>query len=466
MNVAIALGLSLLLVTCSELSLKITAYARQQKIPGYAIAVYQSGKLQLFVDGKCVNGSPISSSSLFRIGSVTKSLVSLMVQKIVDQGLVSWETKVSELLPNFKLQGKEENLNLHHLFSMTSGYLTDDINLVLNPEKSVEERFKELELHGPTYKPGEQYQYSNLMYMVGGYAASNFACPSNSLENSFQYCLQHYVLNPLQMTNTFCSLDVIDDLELAAPHSINEYGLPESFDVNLDNFADSVKPAGSCWSNLDDMIKYSHFELETLKSKISDISESDERDRFSKIVKVDDNLHYGYGIAVRDDPLGQFFGHCGGTFGYSSSVSIHPSRDIFILSLVSIGNATKFLKMVIDGVLNDAKANEKLHFNEISQTEPCYINVAFSPRMEYQYQNEDLGNLSFYRADAEIYVNIGFVHSRIEPMDCTEDTLIYKLVSVPYFGDDLKLVISRNSNDLIYLLAEGKTFKFHKNNGL
>ena len=75
-------------------------------VPGMAVAVVHGDKT-VFADGFGVktlgSDDPVDAETVFQIASVSKSLGATVVATQVAEGVVTWDTPVSELLPGFEL---------------------------------------------------------------------------------------------------------------------------------------------------------------------------------------------------------------------------------------------------------------------------------------------------------------------------------------------------------------------------
>ncbi|MBI5959998.1 MAG: beta-lactamase family protein, partial [Chloroflexi bacterium] len=79
-------------------------------IPGAAVAVIQDGEViysQGFGSRNVATGDPFTPQTQFRIGSTTKSMTSLLVAQLVDEGKLSWDTPVTEIYPDFQTSDPE-----------------------------------------------------------------------------------------------------------------------------------------------------------------------------------------------------------------------------------------------------------------------------------------------------------------------------------------------------------------------
>lgn len=107
----------------------------------------------------------IDTRTLFMVGSITKSMTSTMVATLVDDGLVTWDTPVEQLLPTFALAQPEYegSVTLRHLLSHRSGLSRSDVSLFLGSERPLEliDEVSTIPMLAP---PGQRYEYQNQAY--------------------------------------------------------------------------------------------------------------------------------------------------------------------------------------------------------------------------------------------------------------------------------------------------------------
>ncbi len=85
---------------------------------GCQLALYQHGELLVdlcagYAEPECIQ--PITSDSLFPIFSVGKGIASTALHRLVEKGLLSYDSRVGDLWPEFSCQGKEDTLVWHLL---------------------------------------------------------------------------------------------------------------------------------------------------------------------------------------------------------------------------------------------------------------------------------------------------------------------------------------------------------------
>jgi CubicO group peptidase (beta-lactamase class C family) len=105
---------------------------RAAKIPGVAVAIVQGGKV-VFEKGFGVRelgkNDPVTPSTLFRIGSITKPLTSLMIASLVTAGKLDWNTHIAELYPSFVLGDADltKRLTMRDALSARTGIPYDNL---------------------------------------------------------------------------------------------------------------------------------------------------------------------------------------------------------------------------------------------------------------------------------------------------------------------------------------------------
>jgi CubicO group peptidase (beta-lactamase class C family) len=109
----------------------------------------------------------VTPDTRFMIGSVTKSMTSLMAATVVDDGWLSWDTPLRDLLPDFRLADPTltDQVTLADSFCACTGIPRHDMPLIFDPDAFTPPQLvASLANIAPTAKLGEKYQYSNQLY--------------------------------------------------------------------------------------------------------------------------------------------------------------------------------------------------------------------------------------------------------------------------------------------------------------
>ena len=132
--------------------------------------------------------TPVSSDTLFDIGSVGKSFTAVSVMQQVDAGRLNLHAPVTDYLPWFRIGSPFGPITPHHLLSHTAG-------LVNSTDASPSTRYEVWALHRtPTlFAPGERWHYSNAGYKVLGVLLEEM------LHQPYREIVRHGILDRLGM---------------------------------------------------------------------------------------------------------------------------------------------------------------------------------------------------------------------------------------------------------------------------
>ncbi len=306
----------------------------RSKVPGLAVAVVHKGET-VYAKGFGTRGGegdqPIDADTVFQMASVSKSIGATVVARQVTRGVVSWDSRMRDLLPWFSLADPDitERLTVGDLYSHRSGlpdHAGDDLEDIGFDRQTILERLR----LQPLRAFRTSYAYTNFGLTAGAEAvaeASGAEWADLSDEALFQ---------PLGMTRTSARFDDFMAREnRAVPHARSGDG----FEALYQRQPDAQSPAGGVSSSINDMARWMKMVLadggelispEALQPAISPQSFSsrphtpDERAGF-----------YGYGFNVGTDPSGRVILSHSGAFilGASTYFLMIPSLDIGIVVL-------------------------------------------------------------------------------------------------------------------------------------
>lgn len=165
-----------LLALVPKLDALLAARAVETGTTGGAVGLVLEGEV-VYVRGFGVRDldskRPVDADTLFRIGSVSKTITALAVLKLRDQGRLVLDAPAAMYFPALaSLPSATKDsppLTVRHLLTMTSGLPYDDIWGAVSFGQSDAELAQLLE-RGPSLAgaPGEKYRYSNLGFALLG----------------------------------------------------------------------------------------------------------------------------------------------------------------------------------------------------------------------------------------------------------------------------------------------------------
>lgn len=155
--------------------------------------------------GNSQTGVPATPNMHFRNGAVAISYMSTLLLRLVDEGKVKLDDKISKWLPNLP---DSNRVTLRELASMTAGYHDYELDqrlfnkLYANPFTTITTQFQlKLLLDKPQqFTPGTNFSYAHSNYVILGLILSKITkLPLN-------VALSKMVLRPLGLKNTVASI--------------------------------------------------------------------------------------------------------------------------------------------------------------------------------------------------------------------------------------------------------------------
>ena len=263
-----------------ELDLVVDAIRQKHGLPALAaIMIRNDQTIEKSATGNrsVDTNTPVTVNDQWHIGSITKSMTSLLAALLVRDGLIQWTSTLADIYPELvgTMLPDYQGVRLEELLSHTSGLPRDPLFPVTYywdgdtrpiPELRQEIVRKSLAL-SPTNSRGE-FAYSNLGYIVAGSMLERVT------GNDWESLIRDYVFNPLVMNQAgFGAPDTQGTLAQPVGHSIlssGAWGPQEPSDPGVKAWYESAEifgPAGTVHASLDDMAAYLGLHLSGLKGE-------------------------------------------------------------------------------------------------------------------------------------------------------------------------------------------------------
>ncbi|QSE97647.1 serine hydrolase domain-containing protein [Fulvivirga lutea] len=242
---------------------------KEWEIPGAGVSIISKDSvLDFAVSGVRIwnSSTSIQTDDAFHLGSCTKSMTAALAGSLVDEGKISYKTKLIEVFPDLvdSIHADYHFVTLIELLSHTSGIAANASDWWAYEELEIRERrlalLKENLLNTSPHKKG-QFIYSNLGFMVA-------ACMLERVTgNSWEELIRIYIFNKLDMFSAGFG-PVINKGDYNAPTGhIRKNG---SWRPSYGDNAEALGPAGRVHANLIDWSKFiqEHLKLPN-ESKLS-----------------------------------------------------------------------------------------------------------------------------------------------------------------------------------------------------
>ncbi len=318
----------------------VSRVIKEWNVPGVGIGIVYKNKVIYNKGFGCrdiKNQLPVTSRSLFAIGSATKAFTTFTMGVLVDKDSLKWDTPVREYLPDFRLFDvfASNAITPRDLVTHRSGLPRHDKLWYNNNESSRYDIVKKLRYLEPNEGLRVKFQYNNLMFLTAGYLVEHIT--GISWENA----VQRYILKPLDMSSTnFSVLESQQQDDFALPYEEEKFKITEIPFRKID----LIGPAGSINSNVDDMNKWLIVHLNNGKFENKQIiSPSTLRELHAPQI-VTGAIAERPEISSADYALGWFtdnyrghlrLHHGGNIDGFSTMVTLYPNDNTGIVIMVN-----------------------------------------------------------------------------------------------------------------------------------
>jgi CubicO group peptidase (beta-lactamase class C family) len=317
---------------------RLAEHAKATRVQGATFALWADGEQHLAATGvlSTATGVPVTTDSVFQIGSITKPWTATMIMQLIDEGKLSLDTTVAQVLPGLRRLGVADTagqVTIRHLLSHTSG-LDGDIFTDTGRGDDCVQRYVEdlLPDAAQVFPVGAAYSYCN----------SGFVLLGRIIEvldgRGWDESLRQRLIEPLGLTQTVTLPEEAILHRAAVGHRerprddepVPVWGLPRS-----------VGPAGLITASAADVVTFARTHLADgladdgtrLLSAAAAISM---RQPLVKIPGLSaDVTEVGLSWRLSDWDGRRIYGHGGGTLGQNSYLYIDPQARVIACLLTN-----------------------------------------------------------------------------------------------------------------------------------
>jgi CubicO group peptidase (beta-lactamase class C family) len=240
----------------------VTKLMAMDDIPGVAIALVRNGAVE-YLKGYGVRdaaGDPVTETTVFGIGSLSKSFTALDVAQLVDAGKIDLDSPVATYLPDFKLADPQatKTLTVRQVLSQASGLPRSDAIWAYGSPADRKAIIADMATIALTAKPGAAWQYSNQNYVLAGSLVERLT------GLTWEEYTRRNVLAPLGMTKEDFSVQDMQktaDFSQAFQFDVRHGTQTVDFSERVFRNLALIGPAGSMNATIADMASYALFQL-------------------------------------------------------------------------------------------------------------------------------------------------------------------------------------------------------------
>ena len=347
----------------------LTAFSRQLRVDvaaddvgGIVAGVMVDGDLvwaQAFGWADRDARTPMSTASISRTGSISKSVTAVLMMRLLDEGVIGLDEPVERYLPTFaSIKDRRvdaQPVTFRHLASHTAGLIREPQwpDAVVGPIELWDKRIVEsLPLTAYDTVPGARYQYSNIGFGTLGLALAKAA------GRPFMEMVRTEVLEPLGMTGSeFVVAGAKLEARLAAGYVIGQDGSIDGGQPAREHAGRGYKvPNGGVYSTVADLGRFMGAMSGVPGLRI--LSEESRQEALSIQTPENPNRGYGLGFSVQIDEQGRkIASHGGSVAGYTAHMAFDPEARIGVVLLRNYGRGSTNLGTATQGLVAQLRSS-------------------------------------------------------------------------------------------------------------
>ena len=335
----------------------LVEYAMQQfNVVGVSVGIVKDGKIihskgyGLKTLGK---KDKVDENTQFCIASNSKAFTTTAITLLVEEGKLSWDDKVRDFIPEFKMYNAyvTENFTILDLLTHRSGLGLGAGDLMIFPDGSdftITDIAQSFQYQKPVSAFRTKYDYDNLLYLISGEVIAKVS------GMTWEEFVANRILKPLEMDHTAAGISLVKEQKnLAIPHATvdNENHIIPQYHQMVNGAAAGI------YSGVGDMEKWMLMHLnkgaygESREKHLFTAESQNTMWRIHTVKEVNRNPRYnshfsGYGLGweLTDFKGNMKVSHTGGMPGMLSKVIMIPDLNfgLVILTNTSDGGALLF----------------------------------------------------------------------------------------------------------------------------
>jgi CubicO group peptidase (beta-lactamase class C family) len=339
------------MLNAADWTTRLNELATEANVPGAVLGIWSDAQEILAAHGVLNTATqvPATTDSVFQVGSITKLWTATMIMQLVDEGLLSLDTTVSEVLPGARLGTADVGgqVTVRHLLTHTSG-IDGDVFTDTGRGDDCVERYVGLLAEVPSvFTPGATYSYCNSGYVLLGRIIE--VIDGQSWDES----LRERLTGPLAATQTVTLPEEAILRRAAVGHQrcgtpVHVWGLPRS-----------IGPAGLITATPSDLLTFARLHLDggvTADGKrlLSEAAVTAMRSACAAIPEFSaPGSAIGLGWRLSRWGNRTIVGHDGDTIGQSAYLRIDPEAGIAACLLTNSAESESLYREVFSEVFGD-----------------------------------------------------------------------------------------------------------------
>lgn len=318
------------------------------------------------------SAEPVDDRTLFAIGSVSKSFTGAAVAMLIDEGLISWDSRVVDHLPAFRMFDPwvTREMTVRDLLTHRSGLERGDFMWYKSGYDTAEVMRRVAHLQ-PSWSFRTTFGYQNIMYLAAGELITVLS------GQSWDDFIRERIFTPLGMSDSRASFATVDAKgNLAIPHTRDD---DDELVPIVSHEGFNMNPAGSIYSNARDMLAWLRLAIDggiyggkhLLSTGASRMTQTPQmliaQSAWAELFPEAQFLSYAAGWFVCTYRGLTVVTHGGNIDGMSAVAAVVPEKRFGLTALVNVNSCRLPQALVfhaIDSVIFDQPTTWLIDFNE------------------------------------------------------------------------------------------------------
>jgi CubicO group peptidase (beta-lactamase class C family) len=290
---------------------------------------------------------PVTDTTLFQIGSITKTFTGTLVMRLVEEGKIDLDAPLQGYVPEFRVvdEGASTQATMRHLLTHTGGW-EGDLFLETGPGDDALANYVAAMAELTQLVPiGTHFSYNNAGFALAGLVIERVT------GQTYEAALQSMVLDPLGLEHTFLEPSDAMTYRFAVGH-----GGDKEKPVVLRPWplSRATRSMGGLITHVHDLLRYARFHLgDQSLAKQPVIQPQSAAQMASPQVTIWGDE--GRGLAWGSNKVSgvQTIGHGGGTLGQISLLTLVPSRNFAIAIFTNSHRGGELTRAVTEWALQE-----------------------------------------------------------------------------------------------------------------
>jgi CubicO group peptidase (beta-lactamase class C family) len=298
--------------TARRLDLLLARAQHGGRLPSVAAGVVRDGSLVWTSALSALDGFEAGPDVQYRIGSITKTLVAVLVLQLRDEGRLDLNDPLERHLPGVAYGDRR----LRDLLAHSTGMHSEPAGAwwERSPGVSFDDLAASLEDADAPFAAGETFHYSNAGFALLGEVVARHR------GTGWWAQVQQRILEPLGMARTSYLPQPPHATGWSVHHFANTLTAEPAHDAR------AMAPAGQAWSTVEDLARYAGFLLEghdevLSRSTLEEMATAQSGARDSALAAA-----HGLGLQLSRAGSGMLLGHTGSMPGFLAGLFVDPAR--------------------------------------------------------------------------------------------------------------------------------------------